>query len=113
MLFDAGILAIYELINTAEPGRKPAEQLRYVSQHFYGERNIGYGRQYAARGVNEQVDLLARIWEDRGIRVGMYAATEGGDQYRIDNVQHLTGEDGLKVTDLTLSRLEKLYDVAD
>lgn len=113
MLFDSGVLAIYELKNTAEPGRKPVEKLVFKSQCFYGERTIGYGRQYAARGVNEQVDLLARTWEDRGIRIGMYAATEEGDQFRIDNVQHLTDDDGLKVTDLSMSRLDKLYDVAD
>ena len=32
-------------------------------------------------------------------------------QYRIDNVQHLMNDDGLKVTDLTLSRLDDLYEV--
>ena len=34
-------------------------------------------------------------------------------QYRFDNVQHLIDEDGLKITDLTLRSLDKLYDVAD
>ena len=43
----------------------------------------------------------------------MYAVTEDKKQYRIDNVQHLLDEDGLKITDLTLRRLDKLYDVAD
>lgn len=111
MLFDAGELAIYELVNVAKPGAKPVEKLAYKSRHFFGERTVGYGRMYAARGVNEQVDMLARIWEDRAIRIGMYAVTEDGDQYRIDGVQHLRDDDGLKVTDLTLSRLDKLYEV--
>jgi hypothetical protein len=35
------------------------------------------------------------------------------EQYRIDNVQHLLNDDGLKVTDLTLKRLEDLYDIDD
>lgn len=111
MLFDAGMLAIYELKNTASPGEMPKEKLVYKTVHYYGERTIGYGRQYAARGVNENIDMLARIWEDRTIRIGMYAVTEDGDQFRIDMVQHLTDDDGLKVTDLTLSRLDKLYEV--
>lgn len=111
MLFNAGILTVYELTNTAEPGSKPVEQLAFKSRHLYGERTIGYGRQYAARGVNENIDMLARIWEDREIHVGMYATTEDGTQYRIDNVQHLTDEDALKVTDLTLSRLGSFYEV--
>ena len=33
------------------------------------------------------------------------------EQYRIDNVQHLLDEDGLKVTDLTLYRMEQNYDL--
>lgn len=111
MLFDAGILTVCELVNTADPGRKPVMQLSQLSQHYYGERVIGFSRRYAALGVNERVDLLARIWQDRTIRVGMYATDANGDQYRIDNVQQLTDDDGLQVTDITMSRLEDYYDV--
>lgn len=111
MLFDAGILTVCTLTNTADPGRKPRQLLMQHSQHYYGERMIGFSRQYAAMGVNEHIDLLARIWMDRTVRVGMYAIDAAGDQFRIDNVQHLTDEDGLQVTDLTMSRLEDYYDV--
>ena len=89
------------------------ERLVPLSIHYYGERTVGYGRQYAAKGVCQQVDLLAEIWEDRSARVGMYAVTDAGEQYRIDNVQHKTDEDGLRVTWLTLRRLDELYDIAE
>ena len=36
---------------------------------------------------------------------------EGNIQYRIDNVQQLLDDDGLRVTDLTLRRLDSNYDV--
>lgn len=117
---DAGIITICNLENTAEPGQMPKEKLVTVTAHTFEERVVGYGRLYAAMGVNEQVDMLVRIWREPLVRIGMYAVlTEyegqqvaGGDQYRITNVQQLYDNDGLKVTDLTLTRTEELYDVA-
>lgn len=112
MLLDSGVIEVCRLENNTEAGNKPREILVPIQKHFYGERIVGYGRQYAAKGVNEQIDMIARVWQDRGIRIGMYAVVDGADQYRIDNVQHLYDEDGIRVTDLTLSRLEDLYDVS-
>lgn len=112
MLLDNGIVTVCKLKNVAQAGQMPKETLIPFAKHYYGERIVGYGRQYAAKGVSEQVDMLIRIWEDRSVRIGMYAVIEGEGQLRIDNVQHLTDDDGLRVTDLTLSRLEELYDVS-
>lgn len=111
MLFDAGTVKICKLENKAESGQMPKETLVQVSEYLFGERTVGYGRQYAAKGVNEQVDMLIRIWQDRTIRIGMYALIDE-EQYRLDNVQHLLDDDGLRVTDLTLQRMEDLYDVS-
>ena len=36
----------------------PVYQLIPGNVHLYGERTIGYGRQYAAKGVNEQGDVM-------------------------------------------------------
>ena len=112
MLHDAGILTICRLVDNTEGGNMAKEKLVEESRYYYGELTIGYGRQYAAMGVNEQVDLLVEIWQDRAIRIGMYAVADDGTQYRIDLVQHKQNEDGLKVTWLTLRRLEALYDIA-
>lgn len=111
MLFDDGAVIICKLENRASPGNMPDEHLVPFAQHDYGERTVGYGRQYAAKGVSEQVDMLIRFWQDRSVRIGMYAVIDE-EQFRIDNVQHLYDDDGLKVTDLTLRRLEDLYDVS-
>lgn len=111
-ILDDGIIKICTLTNDAESAQMPKERLVPKSKHYYGERTVGYGRQYAAKGVNEQVDMLVRIWQDRSVRIGMYAVIEGEGQFRIDNVQHLLDDDGLRVTDLSLSRLEELYDVS-
>lgn len=110
MTFDDGIVSLYNLTNTAAAGDMPSERLTLHAQAFFGERVVGYGRQYSAKSVNEQIDMLIRIWEDRGLHAGMYAVI-GPDQFRIDNVQHLLDDDGLRVTDLTLRRLEENYDI--
>ena len=122
---DAGIATIYALKNTAEAGDMPKERLAVQTDrdgndliYQFEERVVGYGRQYDAKGVNERVDMLIRIWR-APVRIGMYVVltdyegqeNEAGDQYRIDNVQQLVDDDGLKVTDLTLYRLDDFYEV--
>lgn len=110
MTLDDGIVSIYNLKNIAAEGDMPSERLTLYAEAFFGERVVGYGRQYSAKSVNEQIDMLIRIWEDRGVHAGMYAVI-GLDQFRIDNVQHLLDDDNLRVTDLTLQRLEANYDI--
>lgn len=113
-MYDDGILSVCELRDVAEPGNMPDERLVLVQTAFFGFRTVGYGRFYAALGANQQVDLLVRTPEPLpSVRVGMYAILEDGLQYRIDNVQRVTDDDGLPVTDLSLYRLEELFDVAE
>ena len=111
MILDSGTVYICIPINIAEDGLKPVEALHKVSREWYGERTVGFSRQYAALGVNERIDLLIRIHSNKRVRIGMYAMLGNGDQYRITNVQQIVDEDGLKYTDLTLARLEHNYDV--
>lgn len=121
-MMDAGIVKICTLTNAAEAGDMPKDRLVQAEGLVYQfeERIIGYGRQYEAKGVNERVDMLIRIWR-APVRIGMYAVltdyegqvNEKGDQYRIDNVQQLLNDEGLKVTDLTLYRLDELYEITD
>lgn len=112
-MMDSGIVSIYALTNTAVPGDMPKYGLTLKSRQYYEERVIGYGRQYEAKGVNERVDLIARIWRSP-VRIGDFAIIEDSPdsgQYRIDNVQNLLDDDGLQVTDLTLYRVDELYDI--
>lgn len=111
MLLDDGIVYICELVDASENGGMPRQILRKRSRSWFNMRTVGYGRYYAAQGVNEQVDMLIRIWFNRDVRIGMYAVLGNGEQFRITNVQQLYNEDELRVTDLTLSRVEKNYDI--
>ncbi len=112
MILDHGTLEIFQIHECAAPGRKPRKVIRPLFEPcWYGELNVGYKRQYAAMGVSQQVDKLLRIWQERGITIGMVAILDDGSQYRIDNAQHLEDEDHEPVTHLTLRRLDKLYDI--
>lgn len=124
-MMDSGIVTICTLENTAQDGDMPSPRLVplvYDDEELtwqFEERTVGMNRQYLAKGVSERIDIMIRIWR-APVRIGMYALltdyedqeNPDGDQYRIDNVQHLFDDNGLKVTDLTLYRLEELYDVA-
>lgn len=120
MRLDDGIVRICSLENTADPGFMPNRRLNVKAEQYFEERVISQNRQYLAKGVSEQVDMVIRIWDDgTRPRIGMYAVLtnyEGqesvdGDQFRIDNVQPLMNDEGLRVFDLTLSRMEDRYDV--
>lgn len=115
-MMDAGTLKVCELTNTAANGAMPVEELSEIASAYYEDRVVGYGRYFAAKGVNEQVDLTVRSWRLPEARAGLYAVLSDGEndgQYRIVQVQHLLNEDGLKVTDLSLARLEANYELAD
>lgn len=110
MMLADGTLRLYTLQNMALPGAMPVPKLipKYPQDIFYADRVVGYNRQYAAMGADQYVSKLVRIWE-LPVNVGEFVII-GNDQYRIDMVQFLRDEDGLKVCDLTLSKLEERYD---
>lgn len=126
---DGGVVWVCDLVNEAGNGDMPQLVLHKKNKYWFEERYVGYSRQYAAMGVNQQVDRLLRLKQDRSIQIGQYAVLGNGEQYRIDNVAH--GQDqfertkmidqkyyrrpmivDLKYTDITLSRMEQNYDVA-
>lgn len=114
-MMDAGHIRVCIKTETNEPGAMPTYTLQPVTEADFEERTFGMARQYAAKGVNEQIDLLARIWRDPAVRIGMHAVISDSDydgQYRITDVRHQLDDDGLKVTDITLMRLNENYDIS-
>ena len=111
-MLDSGILYLCELNNAAEPGDMPEDVLKKVARHWYEDRVIGMNRQYLAKGVNEQVDMLVRTHYEPKARIGMYAMLGNGEQFRITNVTPIKDDDGLRMSELTLTRLEDYFDVA-
>lgn len=111
-MLDAGILYLCQLNDVAEPGDMPREVLQKVARHWYEDRVIGMNRQYLAKGVNEQVDKLVKIHYEPKARIGLYAMLGNGEQFRITNVSPIIDDDGLRKSELTLTRLEDYFDVA-
>lgn len=113
---DAGRIYVCDLVEKQEKGMMPKMVLAVITKADFEERIFGMNRQYMAKGVNEQIDLVARIWRDPLVRIGMYGVITDSDyegQYRITDVRHQLDDDGLKVTDITLQRLGENYDFAE
>lgn len=113
-MFDFGVVQVCALTNTAAPGAMPVERLTEVGRFQFGELTVGMQRFYAAAGVNQRVDLMIRTWWAPMAAAGMYAVLTDSaynGQYRIQQVQHRADADGLRVTDLSLSRLEENYEI--
>ena len=112
MMLADGTLRIYSLENIADPGEMPREMLVPTIDEdlYYADRVIGVTRLYAAKGADQQISKLVRIWAV-SVEIGNYVIADGSDQYRIDVIQPAKDEEGLKVVDLTLVREENHYDV--
>lgn len=106
---DGGIVKVCSLINTAEPGFKPVEQLHEEAAFFFAYRTAGVTRRYAAKGANSEFDFVIRCFNGTELPPGAeYAVLEDGRQYRIENAEPMYDQDAL---DLSLVRLEDFYDV--
>ena len=119
---DSGVAKVCTLKTISVSGSKPKYHLSPYLQEYFGERFISYSRQYLAKGANEKVDFVIRI-QNMNVRpsIGQYAIllyydgqeNPNGDQFRITNVQPMTDADGLKVYDLSLERLDDLYEIVE
>ena len=111
-MMDSGTCRIYTVTDAADNGEMPNPTLHEYGDYEWAfeDRMISYSRQYAAMGVDQQIDRIIRIWRTP-VRIGDVVVI-GDEQYRIDNVQPTLDDDSLQVTDLTLRRLEENYDIA-
>jgi len=107
---DMGLLKLYALTNTSGDGDAPVEVLESVGTAYYAERTVGYNRIYAAKGADEEIDVLVRCYNTDVPYSAKYVILEDGNQYQISVKQKIVDEDA---TDLTLRRMEEYYDVSD
>lgn len=122
-MLDSGKVTFCDLTDVSDAGDMPKNVLTPVYPCMFENRIIGFNRRYAAMGVSQEISALIRIWrpplrEDGTpmVDIGMYAVLEESElngQYRVDVVQPLVNFDGIAITEITLSKLETYYDVAD
>lgn len=115
MIRDSGIVTVWRGRNTAPAGAKPVVAYdQKIIADYYGEKTVGIQRFYTAKAQNARADLLIEIDRCGSIlpddRCQLEPASNGTDAgwYKIIQVQHLTDEDSLPVTDLTLERIDSI-----
>lgn len=112
---DAGKAAIYKKRETAEAGLMPAPKWDVLrGEYYYGTRTVGINRYWTARGNNDQIDLLIQVDRDASIStrdrafLSPFTRETVGGWYKILQVQHVTDEDGLLATELSLERIDEI-----
>lgn len=109
--FDDGTVLLCKLSDKSIPGEMAREKIRVVARHFFQNRQISFRRQYEAKGVNQQIDMIIRIHYDPCVVIGMFAVLGNGDQFEIDHSTIVRDDLGHKYTEITLRRLEDFYDL--
>lgn len=108
---DEGLLTFYNLQNVNPAGMKPLEQLVSCGvTAYYKNQTIGVQRQFIAQGADYKLDKLVRCYNTIVPGEAKYVILEDLKQYRINNINVIIDEDGVE---LSLERLEKLYEVLD
>lgn len=110
MTFDDGILKIYTLENTSEPGDMPKEKLVLASEHYFGYETVYNKRYFTALQANVKIENLVHILQDREIQALQIAVNEAGAQFKIAQAQHGNNKDGTEITWLSLERLVESYE---
>lgn len=107
---EGGILKLYALETVQIPGRMPSEKLVYKQEFYISNVLTGVTRRYAALGANRNYNKVVTCWNAQPIDESIqYAIDEENVQYRIDIAEPDYTQGSLE---LTLVKLEDLYDVA-
>lgn len=112
MLLDSGIATIWRAKTTSMPGNMPKEDFsEEYFKSYYGNKTVGITRFWTAKAHDDTADFLIEIQRNAGIstadrcQLTPYLDAEMGGYYKILQVQHVTDENGLPMTDLTLERI--------
>lgn len=111
MILDRGIAEVWRESASTPSGSMPKVPKQKVFSSYYGERTVGFTRYFTALAHDDQIDLLVRI-QRFGVttadKIILQPVTEDGTAgtYNVVQVQHITDEDGLLMTDLSLERTE-------
>lgn len=121
MLLDGGIVTIYQQKNISQSGDMPKYEWTQVLQSFYGNKTVGINRYYTAKAQNDKIDMLIEVQRIYNISPAVNRAgidrqylglepVEGDNNiyFRILQVQQVIDEDGLKMTDISLGRIDAL-----
>lgn len=105
--YSDGVVIIYAVADTAEPGLKPVETLTPKIKLLYEEQRLGIQRYYAAKQNQIEVTRVIRTQRAGDINNQDIATTEDGKQYTVTMVQTVPDVYPQSV-DITLSQIEQV-----
>lgn len=108
MILGDGVVTIVRDKNVTEVGDMPRYEPQEILRSYYGEKTVGINRYYAAKGQNDRIDMLIQIQRTKDVQPSTDRACIDGTYYRITQLQQVTDEDGLLMTDLSLERINSL-----
>lgn len=109
MTYDDGIVNIYSVVDEAENGLKPKAVLKNKAAYYFAYETVGVTRYYEAQRADSQIDETIRIYQDRTIFADDIAVIDD-IQFRISQIQHKEDEDGIRISLLSLERINEHYD---
>lgn len=108
--YTSGLLTVYSLTDTAEPGYSPAPALVPKVRLRYEEQRLGINRLYLSRQAQAEIERVVRVQRRPEISTQDVAITEDGRQYRIDTIQ-ATQDVYPPSLDLSLTKIVQDYEV--
>lgn len=108
--YNDGIVTIYRVTDSAEPGHKPVQKLQEKIVLRYEERRLGIQRYYAGQQNQVEIQRVIRTQRSSAVSNQDVAVTEDGRQYGINMVQMTEGVYPPSM-DITLAKIEQKYEV--
>lgn len=107
--YNDGVVKIYTVTDSAEPGRQVKEKLELKYTLAFEERALGINRLYLSRQNQAEVKRVIRV-QRINISSQDVAITHDGKQYRVDTVQAVQGVYPPSL-DLSLRAAEQKFEV--
>ena len=110
--FESGVVSIYSVTDSAQPGYQPKPSLTLKLTLRYEEQRRGITRLYLSRQNQAEVEKVIRVPRQDSISNQDVAILQNGEQYSIDYTQ--TVDDVYPPSlDLSLVRIEQDYEVTE
>ena len=109
--FNDGIVTVYSVKDTANPGYKPKSELAYKVKLCYEERRLGIQRYFSGKQNQIKIERVIRCPATGQVSTQDVAITEDGQQYRVDLIQKADGVYPPSV-DITLLHIAQKYEVS-
>lgn len=108
----SGVVTVYTVEDTAEPGYRPKEKLTKKITLRYEEQRLGIQRYYSGSQNQVEIERVIRTPSAGRVNNQDVAVTEDGKQYRIEMVQNVLSVYPSSI-DITLAKIEQEYDIPE